>query len=251
MKMVQTYIFLIVLFIVILSSACEKNLLHHMNGTGKQITITRYVQPFHSLQIDDDIEVHFVFKSSNSNMIEISGGENLLTHISTEVIDSVLVLKNNNMLKWSRNYEKSKIKCNIYVNNIRHITYNGIGHIYFSDTLETSIFQIESWSGMGDIYLNVLADSLLITLHTGAPKIILNGAAHFAHYYINSYGTIEALGCEVEHLSVHARGTNNSFVTASETMGVTIDYVGHVYYKGNPTILWLAENSNGSLIKIE
>ncbi len=239
------------IFLIIICVSCKENIFQHINKIGKHTTIVRYAAPFHSVQINDDIEVYFIFNSNELNLIEICGGENLLQHISTEVIDSVLVIKNNNKLKWTRNFEKSKIECNIYLNNLKHIVYNGISNIYFVDTLKTSRFEIESWSGMGDIFLNIIADSMHITLHTGATKTTLCGASNFAHYYINGYGTIEATNCIVKDLSVHARGTNNVFVNASKTLGVTIDYIGNVYYKGSPHILWLAENNKGKLIKVE
>lgn len=229
-------------------TSCEKG---HLHGIGDIVTEIRQTEDYNSIEINDNIDIHIFCNHPDAGKIEITGGEYLIPHISTEVKNSTLIIKNNNKWNWIRSFKKSKVTMNIYLDTLVHIIYNGVGELVTDNSIDCKHFTLESRDGMGKIDLNLNCDSASIIVHTGAPDVFLSGKANYAHIYANGHGQINALNFNVDDLAVHARSTSNVFVSALYTLGVTIDYSGNVYYQNNPLILWVAENSTGQLIKLD
>jgi len=253
MKHLKRIRLLIFSFLLITSSlcffsGCENN---HIHGTGKLTTEIRFPDAFHSVRISDNIETYFHFHQSSPARIEIEGGEKLLPAVITKVNDSVLYLSNQNKMNWLRSYKKSHIKIHIYTDSIRYINYNGFNNVTFQNTLKSSFFQIETSGGMGTLTLKLFSDSLILTAHKGSPDFHLSGDTENLFIYTNSYGIFDALGLSTKHAVVHSVSTAECFVAPQNSLGVTIDYIGNVYYRNDPDILWVAENNKGKLIKID
>jgi hypothetical protein len=248
-KKVNRVIFQIVIIIILLTltNACEKG---HIHGTGKMTTETRIVESFHSVQISDNITTHFHFSKENTFRIEIQGGEKLLPKIFTTVTDSILYISNGNKWNWLRNYDKSDIIINIYTDSVKYIKYDGYKRIEFHDTLYISTFRFESMGGMGSIQLNVKSDSASVIIHKGSPDILIKGTSQDFYLYTHAHGKLNALDFNCQNLIVHSAGTAHCYVSPQNSIGATIDYLGNVYYKNNPSIIWLIENNEGKLIKI-
>jgi hypothetical protein len=252
MKQISRIFSLIVLsalciFVICFISGCENN---HIHGTGKQTTEIRFPGSFHSVRISDNIETIFHFHQSPPARIEIEGGEKLLPAVKTSIKDSVLYLSNDNKMNWLRSYRKSNIKINVFTDSIRYLYYNGYENIIFRDTLKSSSFRCETSGGMGNLSLKLVCDSFFLTAQRGAPEFFLSGKVSSFFIYSNSYGIIDALHLSANHTEVHSASTAECFVSPINSLGVTIDYIGNVYYQNNPDILWVAENHLGRLIKI-
>jgi hypothetical protein len=236
---------------VALFTSCEKIQLH---GTGEKTTISKQLEFFHTIEMKDDIDVELFFMHNKPAYVEIEAGENLLQRVHTQVIDSVLYISNHNRMNWIRNYEKSAINIKVYAPPLRQIIYKGVSDLVFRDTLITDKFSFDCLSGMGSASLLLRNDSVSVLVHTahaGAPDIVLSGRANYAHLYSNGHGVMNGLDFEVGNASVHSMGTSRIFVNASQTLGVTIDYIGDVFYANNPSLLWVVENHRGRLIQLK
>ncbi len=228
--------------------SCEEN---HIHGVGDETTEIRTLPSFNKMVVYDNIGLHLKFDSSIAPRAEIHGGKNLLPYVVTDVRDGVLTISNENKWNWIRNIDKSKIDIVLYTDSLNHIIYNGIEPIKFDDTLIVKKFQLESKDGMGSLSIKLNADSASVIVHTGAPDIFIEGSCHYVHYYSNGHGIIDGLGFLSENVAVHSRSTAEIFVAPTKTLGVTIEYLGNVYYKNSPFLLWVIENYKGRLIKLD
>lgn len=244
-----SFVFQIAATIILLATtiACEKG---HIHGTGKMITEIRNIEPFHSVYISDNITSHFYFSQDNTPRIEIYGGEKLLPKIITTVSDSILYISNGNKWNWLRNYDKSDIVINIFTDSVRYIKYDGYKKVEFHDTLHVSDFRFESMGGMGLVRLIVVSDSVSVLIHKGSPDIYIHGFTNNIYLYNHAHGILNALDLICQNAIIHSAGTANCFVSPENSIGATIDYIGNVFYRNNPSILWLVENNKGKLIKI-
>ena len=237
-----------ILLTVLVLSACEDSDIH---GPGVLQTDVRFLSGFHSVSISDNIETNFYFHHQQTGVVEITGGSKLLPKIATEVKDSVLILKDNNTWQWLRNNESGKIVVNIYTDSIASIRYDGYANIRFQDTLKIKKFKFESVSGMGKISLLLKNDSTKILTHTGAPDVEVTGSSDYFYLFTHSHGTVQAFEFQADNVFVHSKSTANCFISPSQTLGATIEYLGNVYFRNNPTILWLDEKHQGRLIQVE
>jgi hypothetical protein len=240
-------IFAIVIF-TLLHTSCKKG---HLHGVGKMIIETRYPHAFHSVNISDNISVNFYFSESEEKRLVIQGGELLLPNVKTIVKDSILYLSNENKWNWIRNYSKSNININIYTDQIQYIKYNGYKDIYFFDTLKVTTFEFETSGGMGKIDVKLSAENTSFIIHKGSPDLYISGNSQDFYLYNNAHGKVNALDFNVQDLKVHVKSTADCYVAPHSTIGATIEYLGNVYYKNNPQILWLVEKHTGKLIKLD
>lgn len=238
---------IVVIIFTIMSSSCENMDIH---GTGDIIIETRFIEDFNSVDIKDNINVDFHFDSTGSNRIVIEGGEKLLPNIRTEVVDSVLYLENHNTWNWLRSFRKSKISVTVYTDQIKSIMYTGFGNISFSDTLHVHKFSFETYGGNGSIDLTIQSDTFSLFIHTGSPELVIKGFADKFSLYNNAQGIVEAFGLIGNDVVVHSSGTSDSYVSPVHSIGATLEYIGNVYYRNNPEILWKVENGSGRLIQV-
>lgn len=237
----------IYIIIALIFLSCEKN---YFVGVGEIITETRLIDNYNSIEINNNIDVYISFNHNKTGIIEITGGENLIPNVLTELSDTTLQIKNDNKFNWIRNIEKSKIKIIIYSDTISYINYKGVGKLEFIDTLKANNFIFESWGGIGSVDLKINGDYSSILLHTGAPDVTISGESYKTVFYSHSYGFINALNYDVDIAEVKSQGTGDIYVSPINEIGVTIDYLGNVYYKNNPKIIRKDINNKGELIKL-
>ncbi len=245
---VLKYIFnsLKIIVLAIILSSCENADIH---GTGKIIKETRLLDGFHTVIINDNVNVDFHFDSNGNNQVVIEGGEKLIPEVKAEVIDSVLFLENNNSWNWLRSFRKSKITITLNTNQIRNIIYLGVGKVQFIDTLRTGIFCFETYGGNGEIDLSLDCDSVSLVIHKGSPDVIVNGKTEILYLYNNAHGIVNALNFKGKNIVVHSKMTADCYVSPETSIGATLEYIGNVYYRNNPEILWKVEKGTGRLIQ--
>jgi hypothetical protein len=239
--------FLYIITFIGIFFSCEKN---YFVGVGEINTETRFINNYNAIEINNDIDVYIFFNNDKSGIIEIIGGEKLIPNVLTELSDTTLIIKNDNRINWIRNIEKSKIKIIIYSDSITYINYKGVGKLEFENTLKVNNFVFESWGGIGSINLKLDAHNSSILLHTGASDVTISGESFKTVFYSHTYGFIYALDYNVDVVDVKSQGTGDMYVSPIDEIGVTIDYLGNVYYKNNPKILRKDENNKGKLIKL-
>ena len=59
---------------------------------GNMIIETRQLSDFNTIHINDNIDINMI--KSDSSFIEIRAGENLMPNIISEVVDDILIIKN-------------------------------------------------------------------------------------------------------------------------------------------------------------
>ena len=122
-------------------NSCKEN---HIHGPGKSTVEIRQLERFNSIVVFDDIELHMRFGSFETPRAEITGGENLIPFVLTEVENGVLTISNKNKWNWIRNIEKSKTSITIWTDSINHVLYSGVEPLVFDDTLHVKDFVFES-----------------------------------------------------------------------------------------------------------
>ena len=240
------YLFMIIL---VFTTSCKKSSVSDcFNSTGPLTTIERPITGFHTLILKDNINL--VLVSSNTNYLTIEAGNNLLPKIITEVSDSVLTIQNNNSCNWVRNYN-SPITAYLNFTKLDTIEYRSIGNINSTDTVHIENLMINVTEGAGEISFIVNASVLHCNIHYGTADIKMKGKSNVCYIYSASFGLINNLELSTDFVYLNNRSSNDVYVKANKVLGVTIENIGNVFYKGNPYDISLNQTGTGQLIKLE
>ena len=81
---------------------------------GNMIIETRQLSDFNTIHINDNININMI--KSDSSFIEIRAGENLMPNIISEVVDDILIIKNENIGK-----SKKSCRVNWRLKSVKHL----------------------------------------------------------------------------------------------------------------------------------
>lgn len=203
-------------------------------STGTIERVTRSVSYFHSIQMNDNVNVYLV--QSDSCTLELESGKNLMNQVVTEVTeDSVLVIGNNNTCNWVRSYSKP---INVYLNfvELKHIEYRSVGDVSSADTLRLDSLQIDIYEGAGMIDLILRTHICEANLHYGTVDVTLKGRSDANVFYQLGAGKIDASELLSGNVYLRNWSSNNMLIWATNFLSVEIKGLGDVYYRGNPGI---------------
>jgi hypothetical protein len=243
----KVFAYLFIPFVVI---SCKKeNAGDCFKSNGSEITITRDVGSFQKIKLFDKVFLNI--KQGPEYKLEITAGKHLMSNISTDIVNNVLIIGNHNKCNFVRGY-KNKITVNLTVPKIDSVDNRGVGDIVFdSDFVQGTIF-IHA-ENVGDTYLNGTFHSVTSASH-GAGDMYVSGTSD--SLFVFSFGTNFFYGqgltvkafAFLENISI-----GDCYVNAPDNgvLGCNIHSNGNVYYYGNPAVInnYSSENVKGKLIK--
>ena len=217
-------------------------------SVGKTITQSRPLPYFDKVEIYDDISLTFV--KSDTCYMEITTGENLIDNISADVCDSVLKLKNDNILDWLRTYDYT-LHARLYFKDINNVLISTSGSVntenqfnsdtiynpHPGDTLDYPLmyrFEVDGGSGDVDITLNN-CPYLYFVYQYGTSNVNIHGENNsFLKIYKRSFGTVDALDYDAERVTVTSESKGDCYVSVKDRLVTRINSLGNIYYKGEP-----------------
>lgn len=231
------YIWISVVFllpVMIWITSCAKDGGNCLTNSGPVILQDRIISDFDTIAMYDFVDV--VLTQANENHVTVEAGQNIISGITTEVQNRVLVIRNHNTCNWLRSYNKPII-AHVSVKNLRSITYNSSADVTCTDTIRTPLLMIDTWGGCGTIDLTVKVNEGFFISHLGTADIRLRGVCNICSIYAGGYGLVQCSGLETGYAYAKNYGTNDCYVKTSKYLEATIGSVGNIYYSGNPGTL--------------
>lgn len=222
-----------------------------VKGNGREVTVERQVGEYESISVAGSYEVTLV--QGKEGEISISGEENLVEHIVTEVSNGKLTIKTERYFNLIPSLKSTNIRIKVPVKDIEGITLSGSGSVVTDLTLRSPKFNT-TLSGSGDISAAVDTDELKVTI-SGSGDIKLNVKASEVKVQIAGSGDSELKGT-TERIEVNVSGSGDLYafdllsntadiniagsadvkVNVREMLRTKIVGSGDVHYKGNPRI---------------
>jgi hypothetical protein len=231
-------------------SSCNKD--HSLDFTkswGDEMTETRDVTGnFTRIRLENDIDLSIT--QGDSYSITVTGGENILSGIITEISDSSLIIRNENRYNWVRSYDNKLI---VYVTlpHLFQLNYESTGTVTCTDTIcEDSLF-IDSHGGSG--YINMLVNTGLahMSIHRGSADIKAVGYCGSNFIYSASYGVFHCEDLETINTYMLSKGTGNCYIRVLETFEYLLEGKGNIYYWGRPVDVRGTDTGIGELVPME
>ena len=198
--------FALLLFLIALGAACH-GIHHGVLGSGKLLKEKRSVDSFNSISTEGAFDIEVVCQKPQE--VEISGDDNILPLVSTEVSNNVLHVRS------LRNYSTSEpLTLKISAPDLVGIHSSGAGTIEVSG-LKNDRFEIDV---------------------NGAPTIRASGETKALKIDANGAGNIDTHKLRAARVEVESKGVSGVEVYAMEQLDVTVSGPSHVTYRGNPVV---------------
>ena len=243
-------LFMMILMMMFIGLSCKKSsVLDCFNSTGKITQTERSISDFHTIVLNDNINLFL--RQSNQNKLVLEAGSNLMTKIYTEVNDGgYLEIGNDNSCNWVRSYDKP---INVYLDFVKldSLKYRSIGNVINEDTIRMDTLVLDVYEGAGIIELTVDTYKVNTNLHYGTADIITSGKSVVSYDYLAGFGKIDNRSLNAKHVYLNNKSSNDIYIYSGTTLGVTIENIGNVYYTGNPGSISLNRIGSGELIKIK
>lgn len=178
---------------------------NHVEGSGKIVTDKRVVADFSAIELDGAFDT--VVVCQEKKRLEITGDDNIVPLIKTEVKDGVL------HIYAEKSFSTRKMfKVVIGMQTLDKLAVSGAN--------EVSVEKVKSGR------LRLEAD--------GSSTITIAGRAGSVSSDLSGAATLQAGKLEAEDVSVNISGAGNAEVYASQKLDAQIMGAGSVVYAGNP-----------------
>jgi len=219
------------MLIVLVASAtsCKKTIFNSIVGKGGTVTETRQVTDFNKILLSIDANV--IYTQDANYYVEISGQENVLDVLTTEVSAGELKI---DFSKWVRKH--SNITIIIHSPDMRGLDISGSGNIECNGSITTSNMDINI-SGSGNVVLNALNTDELEAKISGSGNIeITGGTVDNQHTTISGSGDIRMEDMATNNAFCKISGSGSISVWVLEQLDATISGSGDIRYKGTPIV---------------
>lgn len=191
----------------LLTAGCHFGMRAGIKGSGKRVTEKRQVGPFTSISTEGAFNIEVVCQKDAS--MEVEGDDNVLAHVSSEVKNNVLKLRN------SDNYSVSE-----------------------PVTFRITAPNLEAFSatGAGRIQITAVNNDKLIISSDGAPTISVSGTTKMIGIDTSGAAKIDTHNLRAAHAIVDSKGVSKVDLGVSDQIDVTVSGPSLVTYRGDPVV---------------
>ena len=200
-----------------------------INGSGIIIEEERPVEGITGIAMFSVGSVYI--EQGLTERLVVSGEDNILPHVTTEVVDGVLEIRPAGNVSLNTNHAPEFFVTVITLEEVRR---SGVGGIVATGLRVPSLAVSSSGFGRTALY-DLIADTLAVT-STGVGNIEASGAVDTQELFITGFGDYDGrdLQCATAEVELASMGAVTVWVT--DLLVVTITGSGSVYYIGNPVI---------------
>lgn len=247
-----SYISAILLISILVGSnwKCKKeNACDCIHGTGSIVQETRQLPTFHSVYVEDN--VNLIFQEDTVQRITVEAGKELIKLVKTEMKDDQLYIHNDNKCNFSRRYD---IPINVYIHYVRNqfYTLKSKATSFITNTNPCTNDSIDlNIESSGDINFQVAGSGNIYTHQHGAGDVTLTGSCDQVIIYSVGTGFTTTDACTNTYTWVLSNTTGKITVDPSNLLISDIYGSGDVYYRGYPANINNTQHSTGKLIPLQ
>jgi hypothetical protein len=195
--------------------ACEK---YDIKGSGDTVSEARITAPFRAVETHYNIKA--VISYGATQELRVTGYENLLSILETEVAGGVL------KLKFPDRYQAVK-----NVNVVAQITLPAVEKATIHGSNDIEIYNFRD------------LNSIHAIIHGSGNIKIANSKYQFAGLQIYGSGNISSQTLEAKEVEANINGSGNISVTAIDRLKATINGSGNINYWGQPVVEAVVQGS--------
>lgn len=200
-------------------------------GSGKEVSEDRTIEPFSGIEFHGGGHIQLVHGTEYK--LTITGEDNVLRYISSEVEDNVLVIDYEEQVVTT--FATRDVVFLITYVDISKLIVNGGAIIECAD-LGVQNLQIRI-NGGGAVTLKTSGMDTLDVRLDGGSHFVITGEALAQTVVLNGGGNYDASDLRTVTTSIELNGAGNAEVWATEALTAKLVGVGRIAYWGSPTIV--------------
>ncbi len=214
------------------------------------MTEERALGYFHSLSIYDYIDIRLIQDSTDHVVVRC--GENIQRHVTTEVENGVLTIRDENRCNWLRSLPVN-IEVDVHFTEMRHVRNEGSGTLTCVNQIIEDEFEFHNWRTVSKNYLDVSAEVLTVQLHGGGALVEVQGLADMTFYYNLGRGKLYAEELISDNIWADNKSEGEIRCTINGgTLWYMLDGQGSTYYAGEASeIIEVSRLGEGDLVPID
>lgn len=241
------YILVVLSFFISCKKASERRCI---KATGGETTVqVNLNEDFDTLYLYDAIVYELI--QDTVNQIKITGGENLVEHIGTDISNNRLTIRNNNSCNFIRSFKK-KIHISIHFKTLNYLHFEGSEPLEAKAPIQSNSLRIRIRDGAGSVSLNLSVGYLETTVSHGHGDFSLTGTAQSAFLSCNTNSFCDARALQTSNsLVVYSNTQGDMLINADQVnLKATLLEAGNIKYIGSPITKDVNRTGEGQLIHI-
>lgn len=233
-------------FSITLISSCDKGEI--FDTTGPMVSEERVFPECNSISVFDDINVELTL--SDTNILIVRAGKNIINGIETRNIDGVLTISNSNSFEWMQDLDP-EITIFLPAKKINFIRHSGTGIISSEEPLTQDSLRFDIWDGAGTVDIEMDNKYLSISIHKGYEDVFVSGKTEKFYSYSNGIAPIDCSQLTTPYVNITNNYIGKMIINVSNKLTSHIFGSGNIYYFGNPKHIYLLREGSGELIPME
>ncbi len=242
--------FILVFTATILLNSCDSGYPDDcFKNTGELVWEDREIGDFKTIFLTDNIDL-YIYPDS-FNFARVYAGENLIENIETEIIDTILYIKNLNVCNIFRDHKKP-IEVHLNAKTLERIEYRGHGKIETMSPIEGNLFRLRIIEGHGNVKIESATRHVTLSYQSGTADVNFYGKKIvYLGIFNGGLGVVNSLNMNCNIVYINHMSNNNAYINAKDTIITEIHMHGNVYYKGDPAIRLVGKYGEGGIYKID
>ena len=199
---------------------------------GANGSVSRKLEVFDKISIENRLNLIITQDSAKAGDIVISGPENLLEDIITEVSDGWLKIKNTNTCNFVRSYDY-ELTVKVFLKDLSMLNIDGIASVKTEDTLTIKKLDIEHLA-LSDIHLTLSGEEVFLRSRNSA-HTKLDGRIKVFKGSIEEISDVDAEFLKAEEVLLDTHTPLDCVVNASKGIFVKIYGPGSILYVNEPS----------------
>jgi len=222
--MKQILIFIVLVFLSSCKGDRRDDCITRLGDDGSEV---RQVGDFSRLYVEDRIKLVIEQDSARAGEVVLSGPENLLSQVLTEVSDGELRLTNNNTCNFVRSFNYT-LAVKVFVDKLSRLEVESIAEVSVEDTLVIDFLEIRH-TALSDIDLTLGGDEVFIRSRNSA-STRLRGKIKTLKGSIEEVSSLDAGELICENVLIDTHTKLETYVRATKLIYVNIYNSGNVFY---------------------
>lgn len=232
----------ICVFIVVIALLISGGNLATISLAGVVKEEVREVAPYSSVSFEGVGDV--VILKGEDYAFAITADENVVSEVTSEVIDGELVIKYKNPIWNFTLFDNANVGIVLMVPTLERIQMTGAGLI-MSPYIEAEDLEVVV-VGSGDVIMDLDVGNLVSRV-TGNGEFTLTGSVDRQLVYITGSGIYNAENMVSDEAGVRISGAGKVYVNVQKELNISVNGSGEVSYKGDPLISQSDVSGSGAI----